>query len=456
MFLTILLLVGCERTPTGISPVTTTEPTPAKIVEAPSTTSVLTKVITSVVYISADYGRWHAAGTGIVINKNGYILTNNHVVEKGFYASVFLADRKVNAEIVYRDTKKDIAILKCPDGVYTATTLGTNKSPALGEDVIAIGFPSASVLGDSPSISKGIISAFRTIDGIKYIQTDASLNPGSSGGPLINTQGKLIGINTWKLTRSEGISFAIDVGSIKADIENNLQQLASGSLSLFNPPPQKATVPSEGVIFQYHGKGASVTPQFNINSKSTPWKLVFKPEFDGRALVWASQASKVDSLTYSFGTPWKMHSDVTRGRIYETYIYSLTGNSLVIGVTGATGEWTVWAVEQSVAVSSLPFTFIGEGEVNTPPVYMEKSKKYKLTFTTSWNDGIVVGWYSIDNKILFYRDTKSWADFPRKIDAGVPNDYVFTWNYPSQAVYLNVEWAPPISNWTISISEVSR
>jgi hypothetical protein len=120
------------------------------------------------------------------------------------------------------------------------------------------------------------------------------------------------------------------------------------------------------------------------------------------------------------------------------------------------GEWTVWVVEEPVAVSSLPFTYTGEGEVSTPPFFMEKSKQYKLTFTTTWDGDIVVGWWSIDSKILFYRDTKSWADFPPKVEAGVPNDYIFTWNYLTQATYLNIEWAPPISNWTISISEVSR
>lgn len=314
------------------------------------------------------------------------------------------------------------------------------------------------MLGDSPSISKGIVSALRTIDGLKYIQTDASLNPGSSGGPLINTRGEVIGINTWKLTESEGISFAIDVDSIKGLVESTLQQINAGSLSIANQPVQKATLPTEGVVFQYHGSGTS--PLFSISS--SPWKLYFKPEFDGRVAIWASETSKVDDFVRVFGTEHKIHLDVTAGRLYQTYIYSLTGDSIVIGQAGGgttissgTGEWTVWVVEEPISVSFLPFVFSGEGEVNTPPVFMENSKKYKLTFTTSWDGDISIGWRSIDNKVLFHRNTKSWADFPKNVIAGKPNEYIFTWKYPTQATYLHVEWAPPISNWTVSISEIN-
>ena len=253
----IVLVVGCGETATTQSPSDDTQ--------IASITSAVAKVSPSVVYIVAEYGNWHSSGTGMFITTDGYILTNEHVVSEGYHATINLPDgRNVEAEIVYRDSRLDIAILKCAGGNYPIVTLGSSIEPILGEDVVALGFPSAAQLGDSVSLSKGIISAFRTIDGVKYIQTDASLNPGSSGGPLVNVRGEVIGMNSWKLTESEGISFAIALNSIKAHINSKVQQLASGEASYQPLPTQRVSVPTEGVVLEYHGTGSSRTPPFNI------------------------------------------------------------------------------------------------------------------------------------------------------------------------------------------------
>lgn len=192
-----------------------------------STSEILEKISPVVAYIETYYG----IGTGTVIDERGYLLTNNHVVEEEDYATVRLPNRQdVIAEVVYRDQSLDIAILKCPGTGYSHVALGSIEEPDLLDDVIAFGHPVGE--GESASISKGIISSLRTVEGIEYIQTDAAANPGSSGGPLVNTYGEFIGIVTWGLAETEGINFAIDVNSIKTHIGDILQQLIEGGISI--------------------------------------------------------------------------------------------------------------------------------------------------------------------------------------------------------------------------------
>ena len=329
LWMGITLGVGCKED--NAEPPPLEETTLAD--KAPTVADAVAKVSTSVVYIDAEYGRWHSSGTGIFIDKDGYVLTNNHVVAEGYYAAVhFPNNQKIKAEIVYRDENRDIAILKCPSGNYPAVALGSVEKSSLGEDVIAIGFPSALVLGDSASISKGIISAFRTIRRLRYIQTDASIGPGSSGGPLINMHGEVIGINTWKLTESEGINFAIEVDSIEAYIGNTVHQLVDGHILPMKAPPQKE-VPLEGVVFQHHGTGSTDTPKFHIGA--SPWKLFFRPEWDGRCYI------EVGSI---LSVIWErlMHLDVTADRVYQTYVYSLADESISMKAMQAPsdGEWS--------------------------------------------------------------------------------------------------------------------
>jgi S1-C subfamily serine protease len=258
----ILLLtssvVGCTKEPAQ-SP-TSTQTVPAKEsiqTSVPSrdilsTSDIAVKISPIVVWVMADYGDGYNSGTGIFITSDGYVLTNEHVVSQGYYATLsFPKKDNIEAQIIYRDTELDIAILKCVDGNYPTIALGSMTESRLGEDVMALGYPSAELLGGSVSLSKGIISAFRTIDGVEYIQSDAALNPGSSGGPLVNMYGEVIGMNTLKLTEAEGISFAIDINSIKMRIESIVQQHKNGLLAVEKPPVEKT---KEGIEPSYAPK----------------------------------------------------------------------------------------------------------------------------------------------------------------------------------------------------------
>ena len=167
-------------------------------------------------------------GSGFIINQEGYILTNYHVVEGSNEVAVILSTgEEVSATVVNYDQKKDIAMVKLADGtkVPAVAELGDSDASYPGEDVLAIGTPLSKSFAST--LTKGIVSAVgrevETSTGItmNLIQTDTAINPGNSGGPLINTKGQVIGINSMKLvtTDVEGIGFAIPINEAKDRIE---------------------------------------------------------------------------------------------------------------------------------------------------------------------------------------------------------------------------------------------
>lgn len=162
-------------------------------------------------------------GSGVIINKKGYIVTNHHVVMKGSRIIVTLADGRVfKAELVASSPKYDIAVLKINTKEdLPAAEMGSSKDLMIGETVIAIGNP----FGLSHTVTTGVISALhRSIkadDTIynDFIQTDASINPGNSGGPLLNINGQVIGINTAIYSKAQGIGFAIPIDKVKRVVD---------------------------------------------------------------------------------------------------------------------------------------------------------------------------------------------------------------------------------------------
>ena len=156
-----------------------------------------------------------AAGSGVIVDPRGYILTNNHVVENASEIEVRLSDdRKFKATLVGRDGRTDLAVLKIenPAGPLPVADLGDSDRLRVGQWAIAIGNP----FGLDRTVTAGIISATgRTHVGVAtyeaFIQTDASINPGNSGGPLLNLDGRVVGINTAIVSSGQGIGFAIPI-----------------------------------------------------------------------------------------------------------------------------------------------------------------------------------------------------------------------------------------------------
>jgi S1-C subfamily serine protease len=153
------------------------------------------------------------SGSGFVISSDGFIVTNNHVIENARDIRVSLADgRTVNAELKGTDPSTDIAVLKIYESGLKALSFANSEALQPGQIAIAIGNP----LGLQHTVTAGVVSALgrtlranngRLIDDI--IQTDASLNPGNSGGPLVNSLGQVIGVNTATILSAQGLCFAV-------------------------------------------------------------------------------------------------------------------------------------------------------------------------------------------------------------------------------------------------------
>ncbi|CAM8665034.1 DegQ Trypsin-like serine proteases, typically periplasmic, contain C-terminal PDZ domain [Oxalobacteraceae bacterium] len=169
--------------------------------------------------------RQFSLGSGVIISPDGYILTNNHVIESADEIEIALADgRKVKGKLVGTDPETDLAVLKVALNNLPSITLAKLDNTKVGDVVLAIGNP----FGVGQTVTMGIVSALgRNHLGINtfenFIQTDAAINPGNSGGALIDTEGHLLGINTAIYSRSGGslgIGFAIPVTTVKTVMES--------------------------------------------------------------------------------------------------------------------------------------------------------------------------------------------------------------------------------------------
>jgi S1-C subfamily serine protease len=168
-------------------------------------------------------------GSGVVIDEDGHILTNNHVIDDAERLKVTFADGRVlRGKVVGTDEATDLAVIKVePDGLLPVAPLGDSASLKAGQIAIAIGNPFG--LTGGPTVTAGIISSLnRSIQSrtgvLELIQTDAAINPGNSGGPLVNTRGEVIGISTAKMPYAQGIGFAVPVNTTKAILKELVEK----------------------------------------------------------------------------------------------------------------------------------------------------------------------------------------------------------------------------------------
>jgi S1-C subfamily serine protease len=222
-------------TPTPIVIVVTATPLPPKTVEAADVEeqlviSVYEQASPAVVHITSQVITWsffwgripqEGTGSGFIMDKEGHIVTNNHVVEGAEKVEVTLADgTRAPAEIVGTDPHNDLAIIKInvPSTKLYPVELGSSADLRVGQRAIAIGNP----FGLDRTLTTGVISSLRPSLEVEngrvfynVIQTDAAINPGNSGGPLLDSRGRVIGVNTVIRTGAENIGFAVPVDTVK-------------------------------------------------------------------------------------------------------------------------------------------------------------------------------------------------------------------------------------------------
>jgi putative serine protease PepD len=211
-----------------------------------SVAGLAARVLPSVVSIETITSDGGSTGSGFVIDPNGYLLTNNHVVADALTIKVMLNDgREFAAKILGRDASYDLAVLKIEASGLKALQFGDSDKVQVGDPVIAIGSP----LGLSGTVTQGIISAKdrpvtagdsnSSTSFISALQTDAAINPGNSGGPLVDTTGAVIGINS--AIASLGSNLGSQSGSIGLDVERPANRPSSATISATDTQPMRST-----------------------------------------------------------------------------------------------------------------------------------------------------------------------------------------------------------------------
>ncbi len=169
---------------------------------------IIETAVNSVVSIKTDVSQ----GSGFIVTSDGYIVTNAHVLNGAHYAKILTYNNDLIAsQLIGYDTNLDVAILKI-SGNYDYLEFADSDNAKVGEKVIAVGNP----YGLSFSVTEGIVSAVHRDN--KYIQTDVPLNPGNSGGPLIDNKGKVLGMNNFKFGGAEALGFALESNIVKTSI----------------------------------------------------------------------------------------------------------------------------------------------------------------------------------------------------------------------------------------------
>jgi hypothetical protein len=184
-----------------------------------TTAQIAKKVSPSVVVIQGKTDSGDVLGSGFIVSKDGRIVTNLHVIRDMKTASVHLANGEIFdfLSVLATDERRDLAIVKIAGFDLPALDLGDSDALTVGEPLVIVGSPQ----GLEGTVTAGILSSVRDSgEGFKVLQTDASVNPGNSGGPLVNNKGQAIGVVSFKLRSAEGLNFAVSINYVRGLLNN--------------------------------------------------------------------------------------------------------------------------------------------------------------------------------------------------------------------------------------------
>ena len=266
------------------TPLPTSTPTLAQTIE---------RIERSLVYIKTPSG----SGSGFIVEEDGLVVTNAHVVEDFETVSVVTADGAEYAgNVLGVDEIADLALVKVRAGTrFAAMGLGDSDGVQVGDDVIALGFPLRYELGSSLTVTRGIVSSKRVSYGVEELQTDAAINPGNSGGPLVDREGRVIGVNYAELSLSDGspvdnIGFSIAVNELK----KRMDALAKGNNVLLPTP-----TPGQWTAYrnQEYGYGIDIPPGWRLTDETDDGDASFSA--DGRAAILEVYLYDLSDVDYS-------------------------------------------------------------------------------------------------------------------------------------------------------------
>lgn len=267
-------------TPTS-APTQTPAPTAAPMpTSTPTLAQTIERIERSLVYIKTPSG----SGSGFIVDENGLVVTNAHVVEGFERVRVATADGVEYAgDVLGVDEIADLALVKVRAGTrFDAMGLGDSDGVQVGDDVIALGFPLLYELGSSLTVTRGIISSKRVYEGVEELQTDAAINPGNSGGPLVDRAGRVIGVNYAELPLSDGspvdnIGFSVAVNELK----KRMDALAKGEdVLLPTPTPGRWTAYRN----QEYGYGIDIPPGWHMTDETDGGDVSFSADSSAAVL----------------------------------------------------------------------------------------------------------------------------------------------------------------------------
>ena len=302
-------------TPTASTPAPQPAPTATPLAEAPRTptptvmpTPTLARMVeaikASLVYIYTSDG---GSGTGFIVDEEGLVATNAHVVGHFDTVSVVFEDgRQYEGDVLGIDELADLAIVELrTTREFDAIDLGNSDDIRVGDDVIALGFPLSYELGSSLTVTRGIISSKRVYAGIEELQTDAAINPGNSGGPLVNREGKVVGVNYAELALSGGspvdnIGFSIAVNELKG----RMPSLIRGESALLPAP-----TPGQWSIYR--------NDEYGYDMEIAPGWYLGEETAEGDATFWNEDGTGIMEIyAYYMGYDWTLEEHAESERNY--------------------------------------------------------------------------------------------------------------------------------------------